>query len=197
MKLRLAGPAASTVEIRVNSFSEALKSILRSLPSSQIVIAGTSATTDPQALDGYDPIAGAGEIWVGTTTLDSVHATDILTEAGAIASTAATAFDTISKVGSRWTVESTQITPTNLAAVLSGDSTRTTLAGITEIVGYLLVSAGQSEISLPYALVVDQPGQRMGLLDSPNNLTSGTTIITWRAAIKEINTDVQDFLETY
>jgi len=197
MKLRLSSAAVSSTEIRVTSFTDALRSITRALPSGILVFSPSSGVANFNDADG-EAIGGAAEIWVGTIgTLNSTDRTEILTEAGAVTGPTAIAFDTITKVGSRWSAESAQITPTSLAAVLSGDATRTTVSGLAEIIGYLLVSAGQSELGLPQLVVVDQTTSQMGFLTGAAALSVGTSSIAYKGAIKEISTDTQDFMETF
>lgn len=195
MKLRLSSDAVASTEIRVTSFTDAFRSLTRALPSG-ILVFTYGPITNLGSLD-TSILAGSSEVWVGViTTLTSTDRTEILTEAGAIFASSAIAFDDITKVGSRWQAVSSQIAPTNLAAVLSGDATRTTLSGLAEIIGYLLTSAGQSELGLPQAVIVDQSTEQMGFLTDATALTAASNL-SYRGAIKEINTDTQDFLETY
>lgn len=101
---------------------------------------------------------------------------------------------TITKQGTdRWKYVCSAYSPDNLANNLSGNSERTALSGIAELVDGLVAGDGTGLENVT-AIVLDQIGNRACIVENPT-LASGAAATTCEAAVTEIESASQGFGE--
>jgi len=184
----------TAVGIEIAQFLPFFESVMRALPNDVICVSPIDtrggAVTIRDAVDPQTPMAGSPDVYISTSSLTAQDTTDLFTTPLAQSDNL-----TSTKVGSKWEVVSTRLVPTNLAENLSGQSTRTTVKGIGEIVSSLIAGDGVGTQAIT-GFIIDQPNGKAALFSGDAASTfQGPGLCVFKARFSGIIAASQGFLE--